>query len=211
MKPTDPYGLRAEEVDYNSAEFYQTMYIQIQNLVSIFPNQFHTLCEIGSGDGNFIKYLSQNINGINNFIGSDIPNPRIKEAKKKIHEIEFHGMDILEFQNKFQEDGIIYLAANVFGNIVPSEMKEFLLIASNNQTAITFCSRGLYNESDVDSIKRKKKIGYDHNYLQLINHYEYKMFDILQKKLKNYESTPGLVCTVLSKQCDDKSTPKTII
>ena len=89
-------------------------------------------------------------------------------------------------------------------------MKEFLLIASNNQTAITFCSRGLYNESDVDSIKRKK-IGYDHNYLQLINHYEYKMFDILQKKLKNYESTPGLVCTVLSKQCDDKSTPKTII
>ena len=203
MKPTYLYALRAANIDYNSIEIYQTMHIQIQNLVSTFPDQFHTLCEIGSGDGNFIKYLSQNINGINNFIGSDIPNPRIKEAKKEIHEIEFHEMDILKFQNKFQEDGIIYLAANVFGNIVPSEMKEFLLIASNNQTAITFCSRGLYNESDVDGIKREKKIGYDHNYLKLINHYEYKIFDILQKsdislsqpKNRNLRS---LICLLVS-------------
>ena len=212
MKATSSYALRAEKIDYNSEGYYQTTHFQIQNLVSTFPDQFHTLCEIGSGDGNFIKYLSQNINGINNFIGSDIPNPRIKEAKKKIHEIEFHEMDILKFQNKFQEDGIIYLAMNVFDNIVPSEMKEFLLIASNNQTAITFCSRGLYNESDVDGIKRKTKPGYDHNYLKLINHYEYKIFDILQKKLKSYdESTPALMCTILSKHCDDKSPQKTII
>ena len=104
MKATSSYALRAEKIDYNSEGYYQTTHFQIQNLVSTFPDQFHTLCEIGSGDGNFIKYLSQNINGINNFIGSDIPNPRIKEAKKKIHEIEFHEIVTKE---KLKDRGLI--------------------------------------------------------------------------------------------------------
>lgn len=167
----------AKHRDYGSDMDFQYIYYQLKNFLNLYPNEFHTLCEIGSGDGFFLKYLSNKLDNIK-LVGSDIPNHRIEKAKKKIPDIKFYSMDILEIQEKIQDDGVIFVAANIFGNITPTDLNIFFHKLNINRVAVIFCSATsmeMGNES-----KKRAGIGFEHNYLELINKYN---FNVLDKKI----------------------------
>jgi trans-aconitate methyltransferase len=46
-------------------------------------NNFDTLCELGSGSGQVLRYLAERINTINNFIGIDLSPETVAECQEK--------------------------------------------------------------------------------------------------------------------------------
>ena len=47
----------AKDREYESDSTFQFIILQIKQIISLYPDEFNTICEIGSGDGRFLKYI----------------------------------------------------------------------------------------------------------------------------------------------------------
>ena len=129
---------------------------------------FDRLIEIGCGDGRYLNYLALRFSSRWKFLlGTDISCPRLNQARERFPDLRFEDGQLLDIQDRHQSDGTIFLAVNVLGNIVPSDLDLFLARLAENRTALVMMSRGL-DASLPDFYQPRPKIGYNHNFLRLL-------------------------------------------
>lgn len=99
----------------------------IEELLSKYP-RFKTICEIGTGNGLFINYLSGKIPGIDNFIGIDLNKDQISENAKiyNSNNLKFIHSEIVDYLNKENPKEILFITSGTLEYFTPGELKELL-------------------------------------------------------------------------------------
>jgi SAM-dependent methyltransferase len=144
----------------------------ISKLLSTVPNYYHTICDIGTGNGLLLDYLSKEFNNVKKFVGVDLNKEQILENKEtyKDSKLEFVHVDITDWINTQSKDGIIFIACGAFEYFTQEELKElFQLIRERvSHAAITMCEPiNLDLKSEMIS-RPRGGIAYSHNYPHLL-------------------------------------------
>ena len=91
-------------------------------------DQFRTICEMGTGNGMFLRYLSEQFPEIRRFIGVDLNRDQIRENTEtyKGQKLEFEHGEITEWIQKHGEDGTIFVGNETFDFFTKREFEELL-------------------------------------------------------------------------------------
>lgn len=157
---------RTSNRDFNNLPNYAKLTAMITRLVA--TGNYSRVVEVGCGDGKYLEYLSRKLIQVPEWIATDIPGPRIERAITELSSLNVQAMDLIECQMRYNTAGTLFVAANVFGNIVPDDMTAFFDRLNVKGTALAFAAGGLPIEADSDFELRPSGITFDHNIFRLI-------------------------------------------
>jgi len=113
-----------------SREFlgYRQPLVRLISTLLASTDQFHTICEIGTGNGIFLRYLSERFPKIRRFVGVDLNGDQIRENQEtdKEQKLEFDHAEITEWIRKQPDDGTIFVGNETFEWFTPGEFEELL-------------------------------------------------------------------------------------
>lgn len=96
------------------------------------PEKFHTLVEIGTGNGDVLNYLSSKFHQINRFIGIDLSSHQVEINKKKFSDnikLEFVAADAFDWVKEHGCGNSIFVSSKgVLEYFVEQRLQEFLNI-----------------------------------------------------------------------------------
>ena len=121
-KFSEPGAYRQEFLGYR-----QPLVRYISELLAS-TDRFHTICEIGTGNGMFLLYLSERFPEIRRFVGVDLNRDQIRENQEtyKGGKLEFDHAEIIEWIRKQRKDGTIFVGNETFEFFTPREFEELL-------------------------------------------------------------------------------------
>ena len=183
--------------DFDNEEVCIELTSQLRHLLVDFPGRFERLVEIGSGDGRYLDYLNCERLPLA-ILGSDIESPRLAWARRQFPHIPFEAGDIIQIAGRHARPGTVFLAIDVLGNIVPSDLGTFLSSIARCSCAVVFCAGVLPLESTEEFILRPG-LGYNHNFGLLIRRHDLKFLRYLMRYTTNAEGRATLTATVISK------------
>lgn len=121
---------RFSEPGAYSREFlgFRQPLVRLISELLVSTDQFHTICEIGTGNGMFLQYLSERFPEIWRFVGVDLNGDQIRENQEtyKGQRLEFDHAEITEWIQKQSENGTIFLGNETFEWFTPREFEELL-------------------------------------------------------------------------------------
>ncbi len=153
---------------------------QISELLSENPS-YHTLCEIGTGNGVFLDYLSRQFPFIEKWVGIDLNMEQISENMEtyKGSKLQFVQAEIMEWVNTQCETGTIFVGRTTFEYFTQSELNELFknIYEKVNPAAISLCEPVCARTVEgSDSMPRDSSISFYHNYPFLLEHCHYRIF-----------------------------------
>lgn len=165
-----------------STEFLEPrlpLVFDISDLLGTDP-RYHTVCEIGTGNGIFLRYLASRFPMVHRFVGVDLNGEQIRENQEtyKGTGLEFvHGeiSDWIETQGK---RGTIFVACETFEFFTYNELRELLghIRAKVSPAAVgVFALVSPRLSPDTVSLPRGSA-AYSHNYLSLFRECGYDIF-----------------------------------
>ena len=151
-------------------KFRTPLVFQISKLTGL-----HTICEIGTGNGMFLEYLSEQVPNIKRFVGIDLCKPQILENREiyKNTKLEFIYGEVTDWINTC-ENGTIFVSDGTFEYFTQKELQELVdfIYAKVNPTAIAIAEPTNLNLATEIISKPRKNIAYSHNYLYLFSKYQ---------------------------------------
>lgn len=136
--------------------------------------QIVRVCELGTGDGKWLNYLSQKLLNINQFVGIDISSSQIEKNTIQYPNLEFANDDILQWTRKnVSEHTLYHTMGGVLEYLAEPSLKELfqILRCSANNSFFLLCEP-LYDDFDLHHDMISKVSGneysYSHNYPKLL-------------------------------------------
>ena len=152
--------------------------------------EIKTICEMGTGDGRFLKYMQNRYSNIDNFIGIDINDKIIKRnkeyySKSNLLFIEGHISEKLEEVFKVaNNEPVLLVTTRTFTWFTQSELEHFLALAKKTSEDV---SLAFFEQNDIN-LKREfnSRVRCDiyfmsHNYPYLLRNLGW---NILSQKVK---------------------------
>lgn len=169
--------------------YRKIMLSYLLELCSNYP-EFNTICEVGTGNGLFLKHLSQEMQMIDSFIGVDINKEQIAENKKIFNNenLQFIYSDIVDYLNKVKSDNIIIVALGTFEFFTEKEILELLDTLKNKfkYVALALCEPFNLESDNERTSKPCGDLAYGHNYTYLLEQNGYRIF---RKNIPDYYPT----------------------
>lgn len=153
---------------------------QISELLSE-GSSYHTLCEIGTGNGVFLEYLSRQFPFIEKWVGIDLNMEQIRENNETYSgsSLKFVHAEIMDWVNTQCEAGTIFVGRTTFEYFTQSELTELLKLIYEkvNPAAIALCEPVCARTVEgSDSIPRDSGISFYHHYPFLLEQCNYRIF-----------------------------------
>ncbi len=170
------------KVRYNESnhflKFRSPLVKQISELCYL--SKFKTICEIGTGNGMVLDYLSNQLSMVNDFIGIDLNKEQILENLQNYNnpKLKFVKSEIAEYVNKSCGNSTIFVACGVFEYFTQNELEElFQLISKKVKPAAIAISEPINLDLKNDFLSKPRgNIAYSHNYPYLMKKYNYHIF-----------------------------------
>ncbi|MEM9777232.1 MAG: class I SAM-dependent methyltransferase [Chloroflexota bacterium] len=191
---------RGSEYFLNTDDHFETIFLpECSFLIDILAehvagseSKFRSLLEIGTGNGDVLKYLSERLPSINTFTGVDLSHNQIDLNVEKFRDnpkLEFVAADGLEWVEQYAEsDTIFFTSRGVLEYVTQSNLEKLLRTAAGlgNTIFVTLEPNGL--DHDFAAEPNSKLYGleksFSHNYpAQMIQ----AGFDLIHMSEKRYE------------------------
>lgn len=155
-------------------------------------NDYHTLVEIGTGNGTVLSHLSQEFPGLQQFIGIDLSNEQTNLNNKNFQnnpKLHFVNQDGFEWVQENGHSNTIFLTfMGVLEYFTESRLEKFLktIAALGNTIFIAIEPNGL--EHDFTKNQNSEPYGtersFSHNYVKLFEKSNFKIWHYSQKKIE---------------------------
>ena len=136
-----------------------------------------TICEIGTGDGRYLNFLSEKLSGIKTFIGIDLNAKMIKENnnkyKKNTNLIFLHGKVNKRFDRvkEISSNSILFVSFRTLTWFTQMELEELFSFIANKKEFLSlafFEQNEICNEKETKSKVRTGILFNSHNYKSLL-------------------------------------------
>ncbi|WP_405399590.1 methyltransferase domain-containing protein [Maribacter sp. Asnod2-G09] len=145
--------------------------------LSMEKHNFHTIVEIGCGNGKVLNYLSTKFPNVDRFVGIDLSQQQVslnKDGYSGNEKLEFVASDGFEWANTHATENMIFVTSRgVLEYFTESKLQEFLyqLNALGKTTFIAIEPNGVHH--NLETNKTSQPYGYErsfsHNYETLFN------------------------------------------
>jgi len=174
---------KKEKYKSNLQEFLKgrdPLVTEIGDLLSSYP-RFHTICEIGTGNGVFLYCLSRRFaHSVRNFVGIDLNKEQIMENKEAFKEkrLEFIHGEIADWINTKCEEGTIFVSYGTFEYFTQKELEELFELIGKKMgvAAIAMCETVNFALNREVVSKPRGGIAYSHSYPYLFRQCSYHIF-----------------------------------
>lgn len=170
---TDSYF---DETQDRAAEVFIPNYADlVQQLIPLLTEKhIHTVCEFGTGDGQWLNYLSQQWTAVTHFIGIDISAHQIEINKAQFPHITFYHADLVEWMGKNATDQTLYHTnGGVLEYLSEESVRKLInIIGQTTKGSLVLLNEPLYGDFDINTDKASKVSGaefsYSHNHPHLL-------------------------------------------
>ncbi|EDP70120.1 hypothetical protein FBALC1_11322 [Flavobacteriales bacterium ALC-1] len=153
------------------------------------PEEFKTLVEIGTGNGNVLEYLSLEFPKINRFVGIDLSPIQIKMNNEKFEEnkkIEFVTSDGFEWVKEYGHSNTIFVTSRGVLEYFTQERLQAFLTEINNLGKVIFIAIepndiGHDFKTNPDSQPYGHERSFSHNYPQLFKTAGFSLWHVSHK------------------------------
>ncbi|MDY8134322.1 class I SAM-dependent methyltransferase [Aquimarina sp. 2201CG5-10] len=157
--------------------------------------EFNTLVEIGTGNGNVLEYLSSEFPKIDHFVGIDLSSIQIDINNKKFHEnkkLEFVALDGFEWVKKNGQGNTIFVTSRgVLEYFVEERLQAFLKEINDLGKTIFIAIEPNGTEHNFETNPKSQPYGpersFSHNYPKLFKDAGFSIWHLSYKPLE--EST----------------------
>jgi hypothetical protein len=139
------------------------------------PLSFQHIAELGAGYCNTAAAISRQFSNIITVEASDLQCPRLQAAQAIHSKLPIFAEDAVSVAKRLKNTKTIFVAINLFGNLTPTDLQQFLLFASKSASAV-ICIAGGLNPDDPSDWRRRNKIGFDHNLARLFENAGFALF-----------------------------------
>jgi hypothetical protein len=144
------------------------------------PGRFPAICEIGTGNGLFIDYLSKTLRGVERFVGCDINSEQIRRNRDIYRDSKVEFVDNLDDVLDSFSTGVILVSVGTFEYFTRPELEGFLarLRAKFDGRVAIGLSEPI--NMDLDSETESKPRGwtmFSHNYRHILRSGGYSIDD----------------------------------
>ena len=151
--------------------------------------EFNTLVEIGTGNGNVLEYLSSEFPEINHFVGIDLSPVQIEINNKKFNKnnrLEFVALDGLEWVKKYGQMNTIFVTSGgVLEYFTESLLQEFLKEINSLGKTIFVAIEPNSTEHNFETNPNTQVYGrewaFSHNYPKLFEDAGFSLWHFSQK------------------------------
>ncbi|OGW84153.1 MAG: hypothetical protein A2987_00355 [Omnitrophica bacterium RIFCSPLOWO2_01_FULL_45_10] len=173
--------------------------LQITDLISSAPGSYHTVCDMGTGNGMFLNWLSGQVSGIRKFIGIDLNKEQVAENKEtyKNTGLEFFYSEITDWINTRCGAGTIFVTCGVFEYFAQHELVRLFESIRNRAHPAAIAIIEPINLDLVSEFMSKPRgnIAYSHNYPYLFNKCGYNVF---RQKVESFDpKVPFYSCVIM--------------
>jgi hypothetical protein len=145
--------------------------VQALTVLTTSDSRFDTLCEIGTGNGMFLRYLSERLGGVRRFVGIDLSREQI-DANRRAYagtKLEFEDAEALEWIDREAAPGTVFVACGTLECLTASELEQLLRRIASRATPGAF---GIVEpiSFDLDTATESRPRGammFSHNYPRL--------------------------------------------
>lgn len=173
--------------------------MQLADLLDASPGSYRTVCDIGTGNGMFLNWLSGQLNGIRKFVGIDLNNEQVTENKEtyKNTGLEFFCSDITDWVKTRCESGTIFVTCGVFEYFTQQELIALFESIHSKASPVAI---GIIEPINLDLAsefvsKPRGNIAYSHNYPYIFKKCGYNIF---RQKVESFDPTvPFYSCVIM--------------
>lgn len=142
---------------------------------------YHTLCEIGTGNGVYLEHLSRALPHVRRFIGIDLNHDQILENRKTFsgRRLEFIAGEVSDWISANRRDGTVFVAVGTFQYFTWAELGEFAALVRRcaSPGAIALSEAVNFDLNDPAAISEpRRELAYSHNYPRLLSGAGYDFF-----------------------------------
>ncbi len=192
---------KRKKILYTDTENYITYVnkrkIFIQQLVDLTGTRpdFSCLCEVGTGNGMFLKILSESLGNIDTFVGIDLNEEQISEniAEYK-SSLKFVHAEISDYLRNPGFENLILVSNGTFEYFTENELRELFeqLKTEFKEVAIALREPVNINLEKEFSSQPRGNLAYSHNYPFLLENTGYTIFQLhiepVNPDIDNYNS-----------------------
>lgn len=139
------------------------------------PKSFHTLVEIGTGDGSVLEHLSTRFSQLQNFVGIDLSAEQIEKNKKvysKNNSLEFVASDAFEWVKKNGRSNTIFVTSRgVLEYFTEQKLQDFFTMLNGIDNIIFVAIEPTGVDHDFSKNPHTQLYGFEssfsHNYPRL--------------------------------------------
>lgn len=153
---------------------------QLKELVAAAPARYWTLCEIGTGNGLFLQYLSRELPAIQRFVGLDLNSDQIARNRETYagSSLEFVAGDVDDWLRRHLTTPTVFVAVGTLECFTEGELVEVLrsIRASGVAAAVALCEPVNIDLRTTTSSRPRGNTMYSHNYPHLLQATGYTLF-----------------------------------
>ncbi|TAJ07303.1 MAG: class I SAM-dependent methyltransferase [Nitrospirae bacterium] len=141
---------------------------------------YHTICEVGTGNGLFLQHLTKEFPTINRFVGIDLNREQIVENQHTYADfsMEFVHGEVLEWVQQSGRSGTIFVASETFEFIRPQELTELFQCIRKQlgRVAIGIFAAVEPGWAEQTISRPRGSTAYSHNFPYLLEQCHYRIF-----------------------------------
>lgn len=155
-------------------------------------NTVEVVCEIGTGDGRFINYLSEVLDQSKRFVGLDICENRINYNKRIYDGVEFYGGDALEWITAQHLENTVYVTnGGVLEYFSPSSLDLLIQTIHKSQGCVALFYEPISVDHDLSSdvltdLTKAGEYSFSHNYPAVFKRHGFDIFFESDNDLAGY-------------------------
>lgn len=160
-------------------QFRGPIVTHLRALVQADPS-YTTLCEIGTGNGLFLQYLSHldSLNALPHLVGLDLNDEQIEENRKMAagSRVSFLRMEVRDWIDEEPRDGTIFLTHETLHNFTPAELERLLDSIRRIGRAAIILSEPIDVRLPADARSKPRGgigISFSHNYARYLREHAY--------------------------------------
>lgn len=173
---------------------------ELEETLSNSPVKFHTIVEIGTGNGSVLNYLSSKFPKINQFIGIDLSPVQIQINRKKFNankKLHFIASDGFEWVKEHGQGDSIFVTSRGVLEYFTEERLQVFLKEINNLGKIYFVAiepKGIEHnfETNPNSQPYGHERSFSHNYPKLFENAGFSLWHMSYKPL-NHTTIMGFI------------------
>lgn len=160
-------------------------------------DQFHSICEVGTGNGLFLHHLSKELSSIKAFVGIDLNKEQIQENQRIYinSPLQFVHAEILDWIDHAVEQGTIFVSCGTFECLTQQELMEVLEAVMAKHRAVVALTEPVNIDLTTDvTSKPRGNTMWSHNYPYWLRRLGY---DILFEKVVPIDHSVPFYSTVM--------------
>jgi hypothetical protein len=176
---------------------YIPLYKDIVQRINPFlvDHKIQTVCEFGTGDGQWLNYLSQQWGMVQRFIGVDLSANQVAINQQRYPHLEFVTSDLVSWTEANAAPSTLYHTnSGVLEYLSEASVKHLIRILKDRaKNSILFLIEPIYGDYDLDQDTTSKIIGHEHSYT---HNYVY-LLEATGIEVISYEERESVGCRML--------------